>query len=1438
MYLNINSLNILSITRIGIAVIILFFFSGIAIASPNQWDMTLEADSQKESIKFGIHPDATNDDDFDFDFPAAYPGSPESPYTALQLIDSYGAPNRYWINENITTWRLKVIINKMATTHITWDNLTLPPHLDITINGTRITDTDMRTQNSIELEGNADSSVAQFFNITVDIIHPVITSVTNSTLAPESVTITWDTNEDSNSTVKYGIASGTYTNEESNSTLVTSHGITLTGLNQRTTYYYVVNSSDRSGNFNQSNEKSFTTSSYPPAVLTSYDPQSENIINMEESARSFSITLNQTINVTWYINGTSQQTDTNVKTSSYTNNSAKMGYWNVSAVTSNENGTLMQTWWWSVRGKTASISVSANPSPIVANDSQLSTITATVKDSLGNSVIDGTIITFSTNRTYNDTLSTSAATTNNGVASITVKGEKVGVSNINASNGSISDTVDVTMIPGKAAIFTVIAIPTSIVANNTQLSTITATVTDVCGNNVTDGTIISFTSNRPSSDTVSAPTATTTDGVTDSITFKGIKSGISRITTSNGLASGYTDITMTHGPAVGIINVSGMDQIGNVYHNLPDQFVFQINDQYDNPVENVDVKFTVIGGNHSLATPTTATTGVKGQVSVTLRLGDLEGEYGIRCEADGTPSMNNTIMGFAQSTIPSIPAGLTNTKGNYWVNYTWTAGIRGGITDSYKVKLNNNWTNGTKTTFINTSVGSGGWADIEVWAYNRTGVGNLSMDCASGLVQASEIPDITFSMPTSPVTNPEGDQRTFNISINQIVNVSWQVNGLEVHTDINTKQADYTFRNVKRGVWTVSAVVSNKNGTDTTTWIWNVLPCGSISVHLKDEINNRPILHATVLVINESTGEIFNAQTTGQKGRHFVLSVAPGNYTINATTNKYLWNNKTTVKVLAGKMSRSNIVLTPDIVKLSLKSERGYHKVCVGSAFLGDHVEFNLRAINYGKNASFEVINSSTDALIKFNGSTDPFNFSLDHTDIKDFNVTVNSSKPGSYPVIIRVTDGIDKSDFVLTLSVIRNQTGNTMIGKKNKVDQRNCTNVSRSVLENANVRSCAVISNSILINSTVEENATVKDNSHIQNSVVKGERTCISGGSIIDPSIVDNSIVDSSTVTDSHLINSGVTNSVIVNITANGSTIHGVTIDSDHNISFTDATVRADDDGRTMILKNTNTKGVLCGVTFTSFYADTLLEDLVIKQTNNEVFNKNQLQSMDASNLLNCYLTVNFTQNALIRITETGINPDGKGIGDIANSEMIGNFLYIQHNVSNTAIQNAAVRIYYDASSLTYDDVSIYHYNKSTKTWVKCTTIDSGKFAAMNWVEAKPNHFSSFVLTGITDPDDSGSSSGSDSGSTSVSNIFTKSTPTEISTPTSTAKPTQTEELTGMGSKTETGSKGEILLPDDGDEEDEGGMSGLLILLLFFGIAGIITIIFVVMRKIKEDKE
>ncbi|MDI6886984.1 MAG: fibronectin type III domain-containing protein [archaeon] len=78
-------------------------------------------------------------------------------------------------------------------------------------------------------------------------------------MTTSSATITWTTDEPSDSLVKYGTTSGTYTLEESNLTYGTSHSVKLEGLSAGTTYYYVVNSTDQSGNSNESVEHSFPT---------------------------------------------------------------------------------------------------------------------------------------------------------------------------------------------------------------------------------------------------------------------------------------------------------------------------------------------------------------------------------------------------------------------------------------------------------------------------------------------------------------------------------------------------------------------------------------------------------------------------------------------------------------------------------------------------------------------------------------------------------------------------------------------------------------------------------------------------------------------------------------------------------------------------------------------------------------------------------------------------------------------------------------------------------------------------------------------------------------------------------------------------------------------------------------------------------------------------
>ena len=87
-------------------------------------------------------------------------------------------------------------------------------------------------------------------------------------------------------------------------------------------------------------------------------------------------------------------------------------------------------------------------------------------------------------------------------------------------------------------------------------------------------------------------------------------------------------------------------------------------------------------------------------------------------------------------------------------------------------------------------------------------------------------PIILSYAPESPVNDSQGATRTFNIIINQTVNVSWQINGTEVQTNASVTAASYTNTSAVIGTWNVSAIVTNANGTDMQTWTWTVTsPC-------------------------------------------------------------------------------------------------------------------------------------------------------------------------------------------------------------------------------------------------------------------------------------------------------------------------------------------------------------------------------------------------------------------------------------------------------------------------------------------------------------------------------------------------------------------------------------------------------------------------------------
>jgi phosphodiesterase/alkaline phosphatase D-like protein len=81
-----------------------------------------------------------------------------------------------------------------------------------------------------------------------DVTGPVISSVVATPNSGGTATITWTTDEVSDSRVDYGTNPGALTLNATSSALDTSHSISLMGLSPNTIYYYRVRSTDAAGN--------------------------------------------------------------------------------------------------------------------------------------------------------------------------------------------------------------------------------------------------------------------------------------------------------------------------------------------------------------------------------------------------------------------------------------------------------------------------------------------------------------------------------------------------------------------------------------------------------------------------------------------------------------------------------------------------------------------------------------------------------------------------------------------------------------------------------------------------------------------------------------------------------------------------------------------------------------------------------------------------------------------------------------------------------------------------------------------------------------------------------------------------------------------------------------------------------------------------------------
>ena len=133
----------------------------------------------------------------------------------------------------------------------------------------------------------------------------------------------------------------------------------------------------------------------------------------------------------------------------------------------------------------------------------------------------------------------------------------------------------------------------------------------------------------------------------------------------------YTNFTVTVDAslpkATRLEKISGSAQTGFTGEPLPNPFVVQVRDQYNDPLEGVTVTFAVTAGDGSLS-GTTSTTDQDGQAETTLTLGTEPGTNTVQASVEG---ISQTVVFNAEAALPPpTPTSLSIISGDNQNGFT------------------------------------------------------------------------------------------------------------------------------------------------------------------------------------------------------------------------------------------------------------------------------------------------------------------------------------------------------------------------------------------------------------------------------------------------------------------------------------------------------------------------------------------------------------------------------------------------------------------------------------------------------------------------------------------------------------------------------------------------------------------------------------------------
>jgi adhesin/invasin len=444
----------------------------------------------------------------------------------------------------------------------------------------------------------------------------------------------------------------------------------------------------------------------------------------------------------------------------------------------------------------------------------LSALTAAVTDQFGNPVLNGTVVSFTTNL---GSASPVTRVTTNGVATATLSSTVAGLATVTATVGSLNATRSVTFTPGPPANLALVAAPSTLPVGN--LSALTATVTDQFGNPVAGSVVVSFTT---SFGALSSNSATTTNGVATA-TLSSTVAGLATVTATVGSLNATAPVTFTPGPPANLALVAAPStlQVGHL-----SVLTAAVTDQFGNPVLNgTVVSFTTNLGSASpvtrvttngVATATLSST-IAGLATVTATVGSLNATRSVTF-TPGPPA--NLALVAAPSTLPvgnlsALTATVTDQFGNpvaisVVVSFTTNLGSALPVT---RVT-----TNGVATATLSSTVAGLATVTATVGSLNATAPvtftpgppANLSLVAAPSTLQVGHL-----SALTATVTDQFGNL----VADGTLVSFSTNLGGAAPTAAATTNGvATATLSSTVTGLATVTATVGSLNATAPVTF--------------------------------------------------------------------------------------------------------------------------------------------------------------------------------------------------------------------------------------------------------------------------------------------------------------------------------------------------------------------------------------------------------------------------------------------------------------------------------------------------------------------------------------------------------------------------------------------------------------------------------------------